>query len=214
MTVDVAVCVACDAPRPNDGPTRCPACGQAGRVYMDDGTITAKASVEVEESIGTVVWSLWARRAYKECDDAREARRSKSQADDLPAIVFAVAAAAFALSGVAGDLEKPHGGAKQHPATPVSRPYKPNRGDHAAALFLYELGRSTDAARWQDRMHHLFVLRNDFGAHATTQTGPGPVTPARAALTLGAAEDAVAVLRECLGALHTAGIVTVPEGLR
>lgn len=62
--------------------------------------------------------------------------------------------------------------------------------------------------------HELFKLRNEFVAHPETVPGTGSVSPARAALTLAAADDAVALLRECLTDLHTASTVTVPDDLR
>jgi len=211
-TVDEPVCVGCGTPRPHGGPRTCPECGQVGRVISAtlESKITATATVTA--TIATIVWSLWARRAYKECDDARAALQSASEVDDFPAIVFAVAAAAFALDGVALDLERPHGGKGHHPATPVGQAL--NRGDHVAAILLHEIGDTSDHAGWRTPMHDLFELRNAFAAHPETVPGSGQVSPARAALTLQAAEDAVTLLRKCLSALHTAGRITVPDDLR
>ena len=190
-------------------------CGQAIRTPIDsvtmneDVTITARATIEIEESVSTIVWWLWARRAVREVEDARAARQTPSQVDNLPAIVFAIAAAAFALDGVALDFERPYGGKGHHPAIAVGR----QRGDQIAAVFLHEIGNTSDPAGWRTRMHDLFELRNAFAAHPETVPASGAVSPARAALTLQAAEDAVALLRECLAALHDGGRVPVSDDL-
>lgn len=214
MAVEGPACVRCGAPRSDGGPPTCEQCGAAGRIISATAESKITATATASATIATVLWSLWARRAYKEHDDARAAARSTSPADALPAIAFAIAGAAFALDGVTLDLERPHGGPKQHPAAPSPRPRKHNRGDYVAAVILDEVGRMSDAARWQDRAHALFDLRHDFAAHPETVAGRGPVSPARAALTMAAEDDAVALLRDCLSALHAAGRMSVPDDLR